>query len=232
MKHQNLIIAVLLSLLVFSVGCSSIDPETGRESLSYLPARCYDFLDIIELNLGMATTPSIYAMAVCEPFSAGAGIYEAEKFGFDGRIFGQWNEKRCGLGGGVEFFQRYKKKPSWGNRYLFNGDYNPHFINTTLYDMFRPGDEHAKPGAYFDGFTVRVTDHELRWGDIGVEVCPLFPLVIDVGVSPWELFDFCFGIFGFDVLCDDDWVDPAHADGYLDRYKHWLLKDEEMRKEK
>jgi hypothetical protein len=200
MKSEKVFLSLLLVVLVGSVGCGSLDPETGRTSLGYVPARFYDLLDILQLNLAMDSTFSFYAVAGLDPIYGGLGLYEAEKLGWDGRLFGQWTEKRCDLGLGLETFTRYEKIPNWGNRYLFNAAYSPH--KNTVSDH----------GKFYDrwGFTTRYLDHEHRILDVSAEV-HVFAFGVDVGVSPLEILDFATGILGFDVISDDDWVDPAPA---------------------
>ncbi|MBU0755453.1 MAG: hypothetical protein KJ645_09970 [Planctomycetes bacterium] len=198
MKNQKLFLAMLAVLTLIPIGCGSIDPVTGRESLGYFPARFYDFLDIVELNLAIDSTFSLYAMAGLDPFNAGLGLYESQKFGLDGRLFGQWSEDRCGAGFGLESFTRYKKTPNWGNRYLYDADYCPH--ENTVSDR----------GRFFEtwGFSSSYLDHEKRILDVTAEV-HVFAIGIDVGVSILEILDFTTGLLGIDVISDDDWVEPG-----------------------
>jgi hypothetical protein len=189
---------ITLFVLVLTLfGCSSIDPETGRERLGYLPARWFDFWDMLELNLGLDSAISLYAVAAVEPIALGGGIYEGEKFGLDGRLFGQWSEKRMEIDLGVESLIRYEKVPNWGTRYLYDDSYCPH-QNTVLGD-----------GKFYEeyGLSSRLYDHERRFLDITAEV-HLIGLGIDVGFSLVETLDFVTGLLGFDVICDDDWVVP------------------------
>jgi hypothetical protein len=180
-----------------SLGCGSIDPVSGRTSLGYLPARGYDLLDMFELSLGLDSEFSLYAMANVEPIALGGGVYECEKLGMDGRMVGQWQEKRFDVGLIIETFVRYKKKPNWGNRYLKDPLYSPHENTLT-------GD-----GKFYDqwGFSRKLYDHEHRILDITAEANVIF-LGVDVGYSLLETVDFLAGLFAIDVVSDDDWVAP------------------------
>jgi hypothetical protein len=197
MKSNLLLPLVLCFLLSLTVGCSSIDPETGRESLGYIPARWYDLLDIVELNLGIDSDISLYAVVALEPIAVGGGLYDGEKFGMDGRLFGQWSEARMEIDLVLESMIRYKKTPNWGTRYLFDAYYSPH--KNTL----------SGNGRYYEefGLSPRIFDHERRLLDLTAEV-HVIGLGIDVGFSLMELLDFATGLLGIDVICDDDWVVP------------------------
>jgi hypothetical protein len=184
-------------LITVSIGCGSMDPVTGRESLGYIPARFYDFFDILEFNLGIDSQFSLYVVVAVEPLAVGGGIYEGKKCGLDGRLIGYWSETRAEIDLAVESFIRYKKEPHWGTRYLFNDAYCPHKNVLTGDEMFYER----------WGMSPRILDHERRILDITAEV-HLIAFGIDVGISLVEFLDFAVGILGIDVICDDDWVDP------------------------
>ena len=199
MRRETVVVALSLILGSILSGCGTIDPVTGRESLGYVPARFYDLMDMFELNVGVDSEFSLYAMADVEPIAAGGGVYESEKLGFDGRMAGQWAEKRFDVGLVIESFVRYVKVPHWGNRYLFDPLYSPH-------QNVLKGD-----GTFYDdwGFSRKLFDHEHRFLDVTAEV-NVIVLGVDVGYSLLETFDFLFGIFGIDAVSDDDWVAPRN----------------------
>lgn len=197
MKRELVLPSVLVLWVLIASGCTTTDPDTGRERLGYLSARCYDFMDILELNLGVDAAFSLYAVGAVEPVAVGGGLYEAQKFGMDGRLFGQWKETRAEIDAGIESFIRYQKEPRWGNRYLFDSFYCPHQNVMEGEDVF-----------YEQwGFSHRLLDHERRLLDVTAEV-HLFAIGVDLGLSPMETLDFIFGLFGVDVIADDDWVAP------------------------
>ncbi len=202
--------AIPFLLLVFSFlffgpffglffGCGAIDPVTNREHLGYFPARIYDMLDILELNVAVDSQASLYAIVAVDPVMVGGGIYDAEKVGMDGRCVGQWSEKRAAIGLGPEAFVRYEKNPNWGNRYLKDAEYAPH---KNMVTMMR-GDPFYEEW----GMNLLIFDHEHRILDVTVEVNVLF-LGIDVGVSLLEIADFVFGFLSIDVSSDDEWGAP------------------------
>jgi hypothetical protein len=197
MKQKAAYLTALMILSLIAAGCGSIDPVTKQESLGYIPARFYDLLDMVELNLGVDTQFSLYVVAAVEPLLVGGGIYECEKLGMDGRLLGQWSEKRATIGLGPESFVQYEIEPNWANRYMYNTDYSPH--KNTL-----PGED-----VFYErwGFSPRFCDHEKRILDITAEV-HVIALGIDVSVSPLEILDFITGWIGIDDISDDDWVDP------------------------
>jgi hypothetical protein len=197
MKQNAAYLTFLMILPFIASSCGSIDPVTKQESLGYIPARFYDLLDIMELNLGVDTQFSLYAVAAVEPVIVGGGIYDSEKFGMDGRLLGQWSEKRATIGLGPEAFVRYEIEPNWANRYVYNSDYSPHHNTLTGKDVFYER----------WGLTPRFRDHEKRILDITVEA-HVIALGIDVGVSLIETLDFITGLIGIDAISNDDWVDP------------------------
>ncbi len=198
MKRITVLFVLLTGLLWFSSGCSTVDHSKGQGTLGYAPARFYDFLDILELNLGIDSKFSLFAVGSVEPIAVGLGLYESEKFGFDGRMAGQWKESRAEVDLAIESFVQYKKEPGWGNRYLFNPYYSP-FENKV------EGDDEFL--FYRWGFSQRLYDHERRFLDITAEA-HLLVIGVDIGVSPIELMDFLFGLFTIDVISDDDWITP------------------------
>ena len=197
MKQKAAFLTFLMIVPFIASGCGSIDPVTKQESLGYVPARFYDLLDVLELNLGVDSQFSLYVAAAVEPVILGGGIYESEKFGMDGRLLGQWTEKRATIGLGPEAFVRYEIEPNWANRYRYNSDYSPHQNTLMGKDVFYER----------WGFTSRFRDHEKRILDITAEA-HVIALGIDVGVSLVETLDFIAGLIGIDAISDDDWVDP------------------------
>jgi len=216
---RKAILPTLLFLISLSFGCSSIDPVSGREYLGYLPARGYDLLDMFELNLGIdkgfCSLPglsgfSCFISAGCEPWALGGGIFDCEKFGFDGRLFGQWNEKRCELNLLIlGSLVKYEKTPNWGNRYLYDHEYCPLINDPKDEDRFFSN----KRGVFGKGmwadkdFSSRFYDHERRLFDSSIEVHTGF-LALEAGISPMEIMDFIVGLIGIDAISDDDWVKP------------------------
>jgi hypothetical protein len=231
MKAMNREIA-LLTLLVLALflpfmGCSTSKAQYTDEDLGYIPARFYDIMDIIELNVGFDSMTSIYVNVLVEPLALGAvGWYECEKFGMDGRIFGQWTEKRFEINL-IDSVIRYNKTPNWGNRYLFNEDYSPHSNSLPPKDTFAglglllfgglgpfiesSAQHQADPeeNLFYKrwGMTSRLGDTERWYFDIAAEVHLLF-VGVEVGVSLTEIFDFATGILGIDAVANDDWVWP------------------------
>jgi len=188
---------MLFVFLSFFSGCGTLDTEPGPKKLNYLSARFFDMMDILELNMGVDSQVSLYAVASVEPFAVGGGLYDGEKLGMDGRLFGQWSEKRMEIDLAIEGFVRYNKTPNAGNSYLRDAFYSPHSNTLSTDDAF-----------YKDwGLSPRYDDHEKRILDITAEV-HLIALGIDVGISPVETLDFITGLFGIDVICNDDWASP------------------------
>ena len=129
----------------------------------------------------------------------GGGLFESYKLGFDGRCFGTWKESKAMIGLGPEVFVRYEKVPLHGNRYLKDASYKPHRSNVA----------EGKSNLFYVewGMARRIFDHEKRIGDVTVEANVL-AFGLDVSVSLLETFDFIAGLFGIDVISDDDWVAP------------------------
>lgn len=206
--------AALLSvcLLTLFAGCASTSHEAGPTRLNYFEARWWDFMDMFELNLGVDSQASLFVAAAVEPVAVGGGLFEGQKIGTDGRLCGIWTEKRAEIGLLVDGFVQYEKLAQAGNDYLRDAYYCP-FKNTLLGN-----------GEFYDdwGFTPRIDDHERRLIDLSAEV-HLIALGLEVGVSPVEILDFVVGIFGCDVISNDDWESPI----ILDRSLPFKFKPEE-----
>lgn len=199
MKEKAIYPALLVLILsCLCAGCGTTDPVTQRETLGYVPARFYDFLDIMQLNLGIDSNVSLFASVAVEPIALGGGLYESQKVGMDGRKVGQWKETRAEMNLAIESYVRYEKVPNWGNRYLKDAFYSPHKNVLKGKEVF-----------YEEwGFSHRLWDHENRFLDISAEV-HLIALGLDIGVSLVETLDFIAGLIGLDVISDDDWYQPV-----------------------
>jgi len=196
--NRILLFAAVLSVSLVAFSCQSVDSPPDRVPLDYVSARLYDFMDIFELNAGVdPTLDNFYASVAIEPLALGGGTYDSEKLGMDGRLFGQWREKRTEIAFIVDSLLTYKKTPHRGNRYLFDDLYAP--LSSTEGETYLPFKEW--------GLSHRLYDTERHPLDITAEAY-LFFIGLDVGVSPQELLDFVAGIFTYDGICDDDYVNP------------------------
>ena len=90
----KILFATLIAFALAAAGCSSLDPESGRSHLGYIPARFYDLLDIVELNVGFNPGINSYIVGAIEPLAVGVGHYRSEKYGMDGRLLGHWKKER------------------------------------------------------------------------------------------------------------------------------------------
>ncbi len=202
----KILFATLIAFALAAAGCSSLDPESGRSHLGYIPARFYDLLDIVELNVGFNPGINSYIVGAIEPLAVGVGHYRSEKYGMDGRLLGHWTEKRSEIDLLLDSFIQYQKTPRTGNGYLFDSTYHPFQNNLATsknYGFWTLKDW---------GMTTRFFDDEKHFLDVSAEV-HFLSIGIDVGFSLKETFDFAAGILGVDAISNDDWAPLLPTDG-------------------
>ena len=199
---RNLIRQILAASLIAVVGCNAPGERSHENGpLSYPAARAYDFLDILEVNVGAGV--GLQAAVEITPIRIGYGYYDTAKFGTMGRSVGIWDEDRREFWFGHTFLF-WQKNPCFGNAYLFEPD-ELHRMNKK-----RSADDHSRVRFYEKWcWTTRYEDWERPWLDCVLEAHALF-LGAEVAVSPQELADFVLGLFMIDTISHDDWVGVPH----------------------
>lgn len=198
-------LSILLSILMFAaiLGCQSnpkftnyndqVDEEMGavQKIPVYVWDRFLDLTDIIRLNLGFGDGFLLNAHAT-KWLQLGGGYRDGMCFGIMPRSFGMWHEDRSE--GGIVlapilnyYFKNYTREALWGT--------------TTLFDH----DVSYKGMDYMNNKT-------RHWSDIGLDL-HFFLFGIDASISPYEIFDFVFGIFGAPWIAP---VDPVGVGTEID----------------
>jgi hypothetical protein len=220
MKKSILLLSVFVFSIVVFVACQSnpkldayndqVDEEMGMATKVgvYIWDRFMDLTDVAYVDLAFGDGFLLNAHAT-KWVQLGAGYRDGVCFGFLPRSFGMWYDDRTEAGAAVPpFFNLYYKKQYrealWGTTTLFDHDVD------------------------FAGADYLSNDTQ-HWTDIGVSL-HLFPVGIDAGISPYEVFDFVFGWFGMPFLVP---VDPVGVGTELDvanddSRARWVRKDSDL----
>jgi hypothetical protein len=192
-----------------TLGCNARGPRSPDvPELGYFSARGYDLMDVVELNLGAGT--GLHAAAEVAPARVAYGWTDTSRAGLMGRGIGSWDEYRAEMFVGQGLLH-WHKDPCRGNAYLFTEE-TIHRMNFESFPR-EPGDkatpvlDRNKRATFYEqwGWTTSYQDWERPWADVTAETTLIF-VSVDVAVSPQELFDFLFGIFGVDAISHDDHV--------------------------
>lgn len=225
MRNKIVLMAVLG--LILAVGCQTnpkfdsyndkVDEEMGMiEKIPlYFWDRFLDITDVAQVNLGFGDGFLLNAHAT-KWLQLGAGYRDGVCFGFMPRSFGMWYDNRLEAGMALPplmnlYYKQQCREALWGSTTLFD------------HDVCYEGVDHMCNG----------TAH---WSDFGVSL-HLFLVGLDVGVSPFQVFDAFFGFigmpfvipvdpvgFGTEVDMGNDDVRARHArnDSDLPYYKYTL----------
>jgi len=154
------------------------DYESGMWQFThYLSDVGNDFLDIFQVSGGIGKAgPALFFgnVHLTKYAEAGFGNWTGYSAGMLGRSFGVWREERDESGFSLLLIQNYSVQsiriPTWGTNTLRERGMDAHGYNIDL-------------------------DENGHWADLGGSVYVL-ALGVDVGVSPFEFFDFFGGLLG------------------------------------
>jgi len=198
-----ILLPVFLLGILLALGCQTnpafekYDDEVDQEMglIEKVPVYVWDrFLDLTDvgqadLGFGDGFLLNIHATKWVQ---LGGGYRDAVCFGYLPRSFGLWYDDRTE--GGVAlppllnlYYKNQHRMALWGTKTLFD------------HDVTHKGADYMN----------NKTNH---WSDIGVSF-HLFLVGADVGVSPFQIFDFVFGFFGMPFLIP---IDPVGFGTELD----------------
>ena len=158
----------------------------------YFADRFWDVTDVMGIRLGSGTTALVNVRAT-KLVGVGAGYFKGDKFGFDGRAAGYYEEERAEAGILMAHWLKYNRTPENGSRFLFDKRFFPKQNEIARVETGVPVEKRWVNELY---------DKDRDALDIHVGVGVL-PFAMDFDFSIIELADFLVGWLTVDISSDD-----------------------------